>query len=569
MSVTEKCKRLISGALSLILALGMCSGVSVQGHEPTVGTLSSENPKKTVAFSTSFEKNDPKQIKFENLTATGVRAIEPVVVSLVGEFTNYASGNPVSVNKDLTYGSPGETEKALIDGNMATKLCATNNPGLPLEITFRFSEGIQPQAYYLTGAGDDMQYQERVLSAWELYGTNDETWTRLDSQEGVTWAQNNERKMFSFTNNQSYTTFKLVIKECGNTPTTNPGVIQFSGFGLGKEVKTTGSGEEVNYLYTSLSEGPSYNWAARSGAWSGVSCLHMEGTTTAKAAKNYVVLYDGLDIPVGENTRLSYLVFPDIGTDYNLSANDPNYAYDFEYTSMYSAIDLEFDDGTRLSDYKAIDQYGNVVSPVAQGKARVMATNNWLQISTKLSTDPSLLGKTIKKVLAGFEKGDATPGKDISIYFDDVEIFEQADPKVTNLADYVNILRGTYSTGNAPARGLNVPIVATPFGFNYWVPTTDGSSGNTPYAYSGAEARFKGIKISHVASNWIGESGTYYFSADSTTTDYGAVRNAIENRGSVFSHENEIAKPYYYGVTLNADDATAPNVKVEDRKSVV
>lgn len=118
-----------------------------------------------------------------------------------------------------------------------------------------------------------------------------------------------------------------------------------------------------------------------------------------------------------------------------------------------------------------------------------------------------------------------------------MEIFEQADPQVKNLADYVNILRGTYSTGNAPARGLNVPIVATPFGFNYWVPTTDGSTDNTPYAYSGAEARFKGIKISHVASNWIGESGTYYFSADSTTTDYSAVGNAIRNRGSVFSHE--------------------------------
>ena len=116
----------------------------------------------------------------------------------------------------------------------------------------------------------------------------------------------------------------------------------------------------------------------------------------------------------------------------------------------------------------------------------------------------------------------------------------------------MNILRGTYSTGNAPARGLNVPIVATPFGFNYWVPTTDGSTDNTPYAYSGAEARFKGIKISHVASNWIGESGTYYFSADSTTTDYSAVGNAIRNRGSVFSHENEIAKPYYYGVTLTS-----------------
>lgn len=97
-------------------------------------------------------------------------------------------------------------------------------------------------------------------------------------------------------------------------------------------------------------------------------------------------------------------MFPDIGTDYNLSANDPNYAYDFEYTSMYSAIDLEFDDGTCLSDYEAIDQYGNVVSPAAQGEARVMATNNWLQISTKLSTDSNLLGKRITKVLAGLKK---------------------------------------------------------------------------------------------------------------------------------------------------------------------
>ena len=565
MSVTEKCKRLISGALSLILALGMCSGVSVQGHGPVAGTFSGSNAEKTDLFSAHFEKTDAAQVKFDHVAAQGVCAVEPRVDSFVGEFTNYSSDNPVSVNKELTYGSASETERALIDRRIATKLCAVSAPGLPLEITFRFSKGIQPKAYYLTGAGDDMRYPERVLSAWKLYGTNDEAgeWSLLDSHEGVTWQQNNETKMYSFSNSQSYTTFKLVIEKCGNTPTTNPNVIQFSGFGLGKEVKTTGSGEEVNYLYTSLSEGPSYNWAARSGAWSGVSCLHMEGTTTAKAAKNYVVLYDGLDIPVGKNTRLSYLVFPDIGTDYNLSANDPNYAYDFEYTSMYSAIDLEFDDGTCLSDYEAIDQYGNVVSPAAQGEARVMATNNWLQISTKLSTDSNLLGKRITKELAGFEKNDATPGKDISVYFDDVEIFEQADPQVKNLADYVNILRGTYSTGNAPARGLNVPIVATPFGFNYWVPTTDGSTDNTPYAYSGAEARFKGIKISHVASNWIGESGTYYFSADSTTTDYSAVGNAIRNRGSVFSHENEIAKPYYYGVTLNADDAAAPNVKVE------
>lgn len=55
----------------------------------------------------------------------------------------------------------------------------------------------------------------------------------------------------------------------------------------------------------------------------------------------------------------------------------------------------------------------------------LMATNDWLQISTKLSTDPELVGKKITKVLAGFEKNDATPGKDISVYFDDVEFLSR------------------------------------------------------------------------------------------------------------------------------------------------
>ena len=61
MSVTEKCKRLISGALSLILALGMCSGVSVQGHGPVAGTFSGSNAEKTVRFSAHFEKTDAAQ----------------------------------------------------------------------------------------------------------------------------------------------------------------------------------------------------------------------------------------------------------------------------------------------------------------------------------------------------------------------------------------------------------------------------------------------------------------------------------------------------------------------------
>ncbi len=136
-------------------------------------------------------------------------------------------------------------------------------------------------------------------------------------------------------------------------------------------------------------------------------------------------------------------------------------------------------------------------------------------------------------MLAGFEKNDATPGKDISVYFDDVEIFEQADPTVENLADYVNILRGTYSTGNAPARGLNVPIVATPFGFNYWVPTTDGSTDNTPYAYSGRKPGLRASRSLRSQQLDRGRAEPYYFSADLPQQTYSALRNAIQNRGSV------------------------------------
>ena len=272
---------------------------------------------------------------------------------------------------------------------------------------------------------------------------------------------------------------------------------------------------------------------------------------------------DGLNIPVTENTRLSYMILPDIGANY-----DNQGAYDYDYTSMYAAIDLEFADGTRLSDLDAVDQYGTKVSPQAQGDSGIMATNNWLQINTKLGQVAE--GRTITTILASYANNSAKEGKKISVYFDDVRIFEQADKNYENLADYVNILRGTYTEGNNPARGLNTPIVAVPYGFNYWAPVANsaGQSGaghnvNAPYHYVGTKQAFQGIQISHVASNWIGTSGTYTFSADSTTTDYssGNMQDKGRKRTSDFRHENEIAKPYYYGVTL--DSGQAPGVKVE------
>lgn len=75
------------------------------------GNFLGQQCRKTDLFSAHFEKTDAAQVKFDHVAAQGVCAVEPRVDSFVGEFTNYSSDDPVSVNKELTYGSAGETEK--------------------------------------------------------------------------------------------------------------------------------------------------------------------------------------------------------------------------------------------------------------------------------------------------------------------------------------------------------------------------------------------------------------------------------------------------------------------------
>lgn len=516
-------------------------------------------------FYSSFENTDPL-VDPKPIDASGVTGQGTITRTLIGEFTNFATTNPVTTNRSLTYGSGSETELALIDSNVGTKLCATGNATMPLNITFSYSSPVTPGVYYISGANDDMMWSDRVLSAWTLSGSNTNNgsdWVQLDSKSAQKWTTDYEYKYFSLDGAPAYQYYRLSITARGNNPTTSTGIIQFSGFGLGQRLVETGTDEVVNYLYPQAATGPSYNWGSpMSGrGWTGKASLLVNGTKTSVNAKSFTSIYDGLDIAIHENTKLSYMIFPDINRAYDQTAGSN---YDFEYTSMYASIDLQFDDGTYLRNYGAKDQYGVKVSPLGQGDGRVMLTNNWLRIESKIGAVPELVGKHITKILVGYEKNGGSLNKPVRTYFDDVKVYREDDEVVTNLADYVNILRGTYSSGNNPARGLNAAIVATPFPFNYWLPGTEMDN-NTPYVYYGADANFKHIKISHVASNWIGDRGTFYFSADSTTaySTASALNSALGARGSNFLHENEIARPYYYGVTFNANDAKAPGVKIE------
>lgn len=545
-----------------------------------LATPADDAPSGQETFYSSFETTDP-EINPTMVSSEGLRhtvTTTSTVTEASGEYTNFA-GIP-TISPEYT-GSSDEGLDKLIDQNTGTKLCLSgskDHPGnnsyvkCPFSITFEYDKPITPEAYYIAGANDDIQYSSRVLNSWTIEGSNNkENWVELDSRKSVVWTSNKQVQNFAVSKNLgSYKYIRLnVLKRGTGSGTTNGGTIQFSGFGMYADATIEGvdsSTEQDGFGFTA-GKGPAELWGNTSSranlGWTGDQALLVHGVKNEESANASYKIYDGLDVDIHPNTKLSYMVMPYINED--IQSN----IYDYEYTSNYTSIDLEFDDGTYLSDYDAVDQYGFKVSPRGQAEAGIIESNNWLKVTSEIGSIPELQGKKIKAILVGYDKPDGTPGKEVNIYYDDVEIYREDNPIITNLADYVNILRGTQNgtygeDHNKHAHGLNNPIVSTPHPFNFWSPATTMSAA-TLYQYTGSEANFKQIEVNHVASNWTAESGTFDFSADSTTewSNENALASDLKSRGSDFKHENEIAHAYYYGVTFNEDDETAPGVKIE------
>lgn len=84
-----------------------------------------------------------------------------------------------------------------------------------------------------------------------------------------------------------------------------------------------------------------------------------------------------------------------------------------------------------------------------------------------------------------------------------------------------------------------LPAVLAPFGMNFWTAETQATEqkGVCPYLYK--DEKIRGFRCSH----WI---------VGGCTQDYGSFTiSPMKNEDSMpFSHDNEIARPYYYSVTL-------------------
>ncbi len=122
-------------------------------------------------------------------------------------------------------------------------------------------------------------------------------------------------------------------------------------------------------------------------------------------------------------------------------------------------------------------------------------------------------------------------------------------------AALVSTLVGTMSDFSL-STGNTYPATALPWGMNFWTPQTGADGDGWQYTYAAHEIR--GFKQTHQPSPWINDYAC--FSIMPVRLQKGATFAGMideKARGSIFSHESETARPYYYRVYLADHDVTA------------
>lgn len=112
-----------------------------------------------------------------------------------------------------------------------------------------------------------------------------------------------------------------------------------------------------------------------------------------------------------------------------------------------------------------------------------------------------------------------------------------------SIVDHVNTLQGTNSKHEL-TRGNTYPTCALPFGMHTWTPQTGKNGDGWKYQYFIKTIR--GFQQAHQCSSWTNDYCVYSFMPVS-----GKLMVDENERATGFSHENEVAKPYYYKVRLD------------------
>src|SRR4051812_2645333 len=444
----------------------------------------------------------------------------------------YSTGIPGNVTDQVTdvrasaeNTGGGEVKENLVDGEPGTKWLAFESTGWA---EFDLAKPLKVVTYALTSANDAA---ERDPRDWTLKGSTDgKDWKTLDTRSGESFDERFRTKSYDIADPAEYQHFRLEITKNNGAS----GILQLADVQL-----STGGGEGPvpPDMLSLVDRGPSGSPTAKAGAgFTGKRALRYAGRHTADGRAYSTNKVFDVNVAVDPLTRLSYRIFPSMADG------------DRDYDATNVSVDLAFTDGTFLSDLGARDQHGFTVSPQGQGAAKVLYVNQWNNVVSRIGSVAA--GKTVDRILVAYDSPSG-PAK-FRGWLDDVTLERGAPEKPkAHLSDYALPTRGTNSSGGF-SRGNDFPATAVPHGFNFWTPVTNASSLSWLYDYARANnadnlPAVQAFSASHEPSPWMGDRQTFQVmpSAASGTPETGRTAREL-----AFRHENETARPYYYGVTF-------------------
>lgn len=482
-------------------------------------------PKADREFASSFEAGDPAPdwLNTVDTGADGGRRASGVdggySTGIPGNVTDHVTD--VRASAENTGG--GEVKENLVDGESGTKWLTFDPTGW---VEFDLDKPIKLVTYALTSAND---FAERDPRDWTLRGSTDgKDWKTLDTRSGEAFSERFQTRSYDLAEPAEYQHFRLdITRNNGADDILQLADVQFS---------TGGSGGPVPQDMLSLVDrGPSGSPTAKAGAgFTGKRALRYAGRHTADGrAYSYNKVFD-VNVAVGRDTQLSYRIFPSMADG------------DRDYDATNVSVDLAFTDGTYLSDLGATDQHGFTLSPQGQGASKALYVNQWNNVVSRIGSVAS--AKTVDRILVAYDSPTG-PAK-FRGWLDDIAIRQVApeQPKA-HLSDYALTTRGTNSSGGF-SRGNNFPATAVPHGFNFWTPVTNASSLSWLYDYARSNnddnlPTIQAFSASHEPSPWMGDRQTFQVMPSAAA---GPPDTGREARELAFRHENETARPYYYGV---------------------
>ncbi|MEI7032756.1 GH92 family glycosyl hydrolase [Streptomyces pratensis] len=512
-----------AAALAASLALVMIAPAAASAEPAGAG----RKPSGDRTFSTSFEA-DERQPDWRDTVEEGPDGAKRAA----GVDGGFSSGIPGDVTDRVTEvrasaenTAGGEVKENLADGEPGSKWLAFESTGW---VEFDLDEPVKVVTYALTSAND---HAERDPKDWTLKGSADgETWTSLDTRGGESFAERHETKTYDLASAAAYRHFRLEITANNGAA----GVLQLADVRFSDGDTSTPVPEEMR---SRPDRGPSGSPTAKAGAgFTGKKALRYAGTHAPQGrAYSYNKVFD-VNTRVTKDTELSYLVYPQMGET------------DLNYPATHVAVDLAFTDGTYLSELKAADSHGGLLTPQGQADAKRLYVNQWNKVSARVGAVAA--GRTVDRILVAYDSSKG-PAK-FQGWIDDLTIAPKPPEKrKAHLSDYALTTRGTHSSGGF-SRGNTIPATAVPHGFNFWTPVTNAGTTSWLYDYHRGNNEdnlpsLQAFGASHEPSPWMGDRQTFQLMPSTAAGTPDAARRA---RALPFRHENETARPHYYGVTF-------------------